>query len=125
MTNLDCNIVLDHTSSGGVLVNDVLMHLQELSLPFGGVGPSGSGSYHGEKSFETFSHQRSTMVKDLMSEPVSAVRYPPYNEDKGKVLNLLVYGFPPQVGAKITTFTGFCSAFWNFLFKKPEHYSKL
>ncbi|KAL7309968.1 hypothetical protein PS15m_010783 [Mucor circinelloides] len=119
------NNILDHTSSGGVLVNDVLMHLQELSLPFGGVGPSGSGSYHGEKSFETFSHQRSTMVKDLMSEPVSAVRYPPYNDDKGKVLNLLVYGFPPQVGAKITTFTGFCSAFWNFLFKKPEHYSKL
>lgn len=102
------------------------MHLQELSLPFGGVGPSGTGSYHGEKSFETFSHLRSTMVKDLMSEPVVSVRYPPYNEDKGKVLGVLVYGFPPQVGAKITTFTGFCSAFWNFLFKKPEQYdSKL
>jgi hypothetical protein len=102
------------------------MHLQELSLPFGGVGPSGTGSYHGEKSFETFSHLRSTMVKDLMSEPVVSVRYPPYNEDKGKVLGVMVYGFPPQLGAKITTFTGFCGAFWNFLFKKPDQYdSKL
>ncbi|CEP15020.1 hypothetical protein [Parasitella parasitica] len=120
------NNILDHTSSGGVLINDVLMHLQELSLPFGGVGSSGTGSYHGEKSFETFTHLRSTMVKDLKSEPVISVRYPPYNLDKGKVLDLLVYGFPPRLGAKITTFTSFCNAFWNFLFKKPEHYdSKL
>lgn len=116
----DYNQILDHTNSGGVLINDVLMHLQELSLPFGGVGPSGSGNYHGEKSFETFTHQRSTMVKDLSSESVVACRYPPYNEDKGKILSVLVYGFPPQVGAKISTFTNVCGAFYNFLFKKQQ-----
>jgi aldehyde dehydrogenase (NAD+) len=92
-----------------------------LSLPFGGVGPSGMGSYHGEKSFETFTHMRSTMVKDLMSESVVACRYPPYNEDKGKVLGLMVYGFPPSVGAKISTFTSFCGAFWNFMSKKQTN----
>ncbi|CAO3636541.1 unnamed protein product [Mucor hiemalis] len=120
------NKILDHTSSGGVLVNDILMHLQELSLPFGGVGPSGSGCYHGEKSFETFTHMRATMVKDLMSESLVAARYPPYNVDKKKILEVMVYGFPSSVGAKISTFTGFCGAFWNFLFKKPEAYeSKL
>lgn len=119
------NQILDKTSSGGVLINDILMHLQELSLPFGGVGPSGSGAYHGEKSFDTFTHSRSTMVKDLMSEPISACRYPPYNEDKGKLLALLVYGLPDGIGAKFTSVGQFCGAFWNFMFKKPESYSKL
>ncbi|KAI9249815.1 Aldehyde/histidinol dehydrogenase [Helicostylum pulchrum] len=119
------NKILDKTSSGGVLVNDILMHLQELSLPFGGVGPSGSGSYHGEKSFDTFTHSRSTMVKDLMSEPVVSCRYPPYNQDKGKILNVMVYGFPAGIGAKFSTFGGFCGAFWNFMFKKSESSSKL
>ncbi|KAI8981819.1 Aldehyde/histidinol dehydrogenase [Mycotypha africana] len=114
------NKILDHTSSGGVLINDVLMHIQELSLPFGGVGPSGTGNYHGDKSFETFTYFRSTMVKDLKSESVVAVRYPPYTNDKNTVLNLLVYGFPSRVGAKITTFTNVCGALWNFFFKKPD-----
>lgn len=118
--------ILDKTSSGGVLVNDILMHLQELSLPFGGVGPSGTGSYHGEKSFETFTHLRSTMVKDLASESLVSVRYPPYNNDKAEVLKVMVYGFPGSVGTKVSTFTSFCGAFWNFIFKKPEDYeSKL
>jgi acyl-CoA reductase-like NAD-dependent aldehyde dehydrogenase len=118
----DYNKILDNTSSGGVLVNDILMHLQELSLPFGGVGPSGTGSYHGEKSFETFTHLRSTMVKDLMSESVVSCRYPPYNADKGQILNVMVYGFPGSVGNKVSTFTSFCGSFWNFIFKKPEDY---
>ncbi|KAG2206883.1 hypothetical protein INT47_007640 [Mucor saturninus] len=114
------NKILDNTSSGGVLVNDILMHLQELSLPFGGVGPSGMGAYHGEKSFETFTHLRSTMVKDLMSEPVSSCRYPPYNEDKGKILGVLVYGLPAGVGAKISTVGSVCGAFWNFMLNKSS-----
>lgn len=119
------NKILDRTSSGGVLVNDILMHLQELSLPFGGVGPSGNGAYHGEKSFETFTHMRSTMVKDLMSEPVSSCRYPPYNEDKGKILGVLVYGLPDGIGAKISTVGGVCGSFWKFMFNKPPTDSKL
>lgn len=114
------SIVLDRTSSGGVLVNDTLMHLQEMSLPFGGVGPSGSGSYHGEKSFDTFTHERSTMIKDTSAEAVSSVRYPPYNDDKGNVLHLLVYGFPAGIGSKATTMATFCGSFWKFLFNKKQ-----
>ncbi|KAI8890490.1 aldehyde dehydrogenase [Backusella circina FSU 941] len=112
--------ILDRTSSGGVLINDTLMHLQEMSLPFGGVGPSGSGSYHGQKSFDTFTHERSTMVKDTSSEAVSSVRYPPYNDDKGNVLHLLVYGLPDGIGSKANTMATFCGSFWNFLFSKKS-----
>ncbi|KAI9467982.1 MAG: Aldehyde/histidinol dehydrogenase [Benjaminiella poitrasii] len=121
----DYNKILDKTSSGGILINDTLMHLQELSLPFGGVGPSGSGCYHGEKSFDTFTHLRSTMVKDLKTESVSSVKYPPYNPDKAEILNVLVYGFPPSIGAKIITFIRVCGSFWNFFFKKSIYDSKL
>ncbi|KAH8553701.1 Aldehyde/histidinol dehydrogenase [Umbelopsis sp. PMI_123] len=57
--------VLSKTQSGGVLVNDTLMHQAEYSLPFGGTGRSGLGSYHGKKSFEAFTHERSVMIKSL------------------------------------------------------------
>ncbi len=51
--------VLTHTTSGGVTVNDVIMHVGQEDLPFGGVGPSGMGSYHGRDGFLTFSHRKS------------------------------------------------------------------
>lgn len=71
------NKVMDRTRSGAVLVNDTLMHVAEGSLPFGGTGPSGMGAYHGKASFDAFSHERSTMIKDLnpVSEAVMSVRY--------------------------------------------------
>ena len=47
--------VLNETTSGGVTINDTLLHISQESLPFGGVGPSGMGSYHGKYGFETFS----------------------------------------------------------------------
>ncbi|CAO3690777.1 unnamed protein product [Rhizopus microsporus] len=112
------NYILDRTNSGGVLVNDILMHLQELSLPFGGIGPSGSGNYHGEKSFLTFTHERSTMVKDYGMESITAIRYPPYNDDKVTILNAFVYSMPPTVGGKIKFISNFCGAFLNYFFKK-------
>lgn len=51
--------VLTHTTSGGVTVNDVFMHFTQEDLPFGGVGPSGMGVYHGHDGFKTFSHAKS------------------------------------------------------------------
>ncbi|KAK3831507.1 MAG: aldehyde dehydrogenase 3 family, member B1 [Linnemannia gamsii] len=74
------NKVLDSTRSGGVLVNDTLMHVSENSLPFGGTGPSGMGAYHGRHSFDTFTHVRSTMIKGLspIMESAMAMRYAPY-----------------------------------------------
>jgi coniferyl-aldehyde dehydrogenase len=50
--------VLAHTQSGGVSTNDTLVHLAQDSLPFGGVGPSGQGHYHGEWGFRRFSHEK-------------------------------------------------------------------
>ncbi|NXE43554.1 AL3A2 dehydrogenase, partial [Ptilorrhoa leucosticta] len=69
--------VISETSSGGVTANDVIMHSVLPDLPFGGVGHSGMGAYHGWYSFETFSHRRACLVKDLRLEVVNKLRYPP------------------------------------------------
>lgn len=77
-----------NTFSGDAALNDVVMHFTNLSLPFGGVGYSGMGSYHGKRSFEVFSHERSVLkTTTLLDLPL---RYPPY---KKPVLKLLKYLF--------------------------------
>ncbi|WP_420453150.1 aldehyde dehydrogenase family protein [Ilumatobacter sp.] len=68
--------VVRRTSSGGVSVNGTLMHIGPPELPFGGVGPSGMGAYHGEAGFETFSHMKS--VFDRRTFPDPSMLYPPY-----------------------------------------------
>ena len=55
-------------------------------MPFGGVGNSGMGSYHGKKSFETFSHYKSLLVK---SKRELMIKYPPYNDKKINIVNKL------------------------------------
>ncbi|XP_054995638.1 aldehyde dehydrogenase, dimeric NADP-preferring [Sorex araneus] len=69
--------MIAETSSGGVTANDVIVHITVHSLPFGGVGNSGMGSYHGKKSFETFSHRRSCLVRPLKDDEAIRARYPP------------------------------------------------
>jgi acyl-CoA reductase-like NAD-dependent aldehyde dehydrogenase len=88
--------VVDSTRSGGVLVNDVLMHVIEGNLPFGGVGPSGMGNYHGKNSFDAFTHERATMIKKLnpVIESVMAVRYAPYTSGKLKLAKLAMESVP-------------------------------
>jgi aldehyde dehydrogenase (NAD+) len=79
---------LSRTQSGSVAVNDTVMQIASPHLPFGGIGPSGMGRYHGIKSFETFSNMRSVMEKsNLIDLPV---RYPPYTTVKEKILKLLM-----------------------------------
>jgi aldehyde dehydrogenase (NAD+) len=68
--------VLSETSSGGACVNDTIAHLTVPDLPFGGVGDSGMGAYHGRTSFETFSHRKGVMAKS--NWPDVKLRYPPY-----------------------------------------------
>ncbi|MEA1952160.1 MAG: aldehyde dehydrogenase family protein, partial [Planctomycetota bacterium] len=80
--------ILQETTSGGVCINDVVMHLTALGLPFGGVGASGMGAYHGRHSFEAFSHQRAVMRRTL--HPDLKLRYPPYDEKKLKWLRRLM-----------------------------------
>ncbi|NXS31396.1 AL3A2 dehydrogenase, partial [Pomatostomus ruficeps] len=69
--------MIAETSSGGMTANDVLMHAVVPDLPFGGVGHSGMGAYHGKYTFETFSHRRACLVKDLKMEVLNKLRYPP------------------------------------------------
>ncbi|WP_317193065.1 aldehyde dehydrogenase [Chryseobacterium paridis] len=67
-------------SFGGGCINDVVMHLSNDNLPFGGVGNSGIGHYHGQYGFETFSHQKSILERVTWGEP--NIKYPPYSEKK-------------------------------------------
>ena len=68
--------VLSRTSAGGVSVNTVVWHVGNSHLPFGGVGESGMGAYHGRYGFETFSHHKSVLKKSTKVDPKMA--YPPY-----------------------------------------------
>ena len=69
--------LLDQTSSGGVCFNDVVMQAGIPELPFGGIGPSGMGRYHGKAGFETFSHQKSVLQRPFWLD--LKFRYPPYS----------------------------------------------
>jgi aldehyde dehydrogenase (NAD+) len=68
--------ILEQTSSGGVCINDTIMQIAPSTLPFGGVGDSGIGRYHGRASFDTFSHFKSVMVKNFWFDV--KWRYAPY-----------------------------------------------
>lgn len=68
--------VVDGTSSGGVCINQTLMHLLPADLPFGGVGDSGAGAYHGKAGFDVFSHHKSVLRKPV--KPDLKLLYPPY-----------------------------------------------
>ncbi|OZG30844.1 aldehyde dehydrogenase family protein [Williamsia sp. 1138] len=76
--------VLDQTSSGSVVVNHLLYQLLVPELPFGGVGQSGIGNYHGKHGFDTFSHQKAVLRKP--SRPDLDATYPPYGRLMEKIL---------------------------------------
>ncbi|MCJ0741783.1 aldehyde dehydrogenase family protein [Pedobacter montanisoli] len=78
--------ILRSTSSGGACVNDVLIHIANPKLPFGGVNHSGLGSSHGFFGFKSFSHERAVVIQSKID--FSSLVYPPY-EGKGRILNLL------------------------------------
>jgi len=80
--------VLARTSSGGACVNGTLLHISVPQLPFGGVGPSGMGAYHGRFSFETFSHRKSVLSRGLRFDP--SFLYPPYGRWKTKLAKWLL-----------------------------------
>jgi aldehyde dehydrogenase (NAD+) len=79
--------ILNETSSGGVSVNDVIMHMAAPTLPFGGVGASGMGHYHGHYSFNTFTHAKSVYKKSTIVD--IPLRYAPYTESKLKWMKRL------------------------------------
>ncbi|KAM7499399.1 hypothetical protein LguiA_023813 [Lonicera macranthoides] len=79
-----------NVSSGGMLINDTILHLTLSSLPFGGVGESGMGSYHGKFSFDAFSHKKAVLYR--IFEGDSSIRYPPYTARKLQILKGIVDG---------------------------------
>ncbi len=78
--------VLQRTISGGVTVNDVIFHISMEDLPFGGVGPSGIGSYHGPEGFREFSHARSVYTQSKLDVAGLAGFKPPYGKKTEKTL---------------------------------------
>jgi aldehyde dehydrogenase (NAD+) len=79
--------IINGLSFGGGVVNDSVMHLSNPHLPFGGVGFSGMGAYHGKAGFDTFTHYKSILKKTFWFEP--PLKYPPYKAWKLKILKFL------------------------------------
>ena len=77
--------MLSSTTAGGVTINDTILHVSQEDLPFGGVGPSGMGAYHGFEGFETFSHKKSVLYQSRLTLSPAFVR-PPF----GWLMNLLM-----------------------------------
>lgn len=82
---------LTQTTSGGVCINDVILQINSTTLPFGGVGNSGFGKYHGKYTLETFSNQRAVLERGFnpILEWIGSNRYPPYNDNKLLMLTQL------------------------------------
>jgi len=85
----DIETILTSTSSGGVCVNDVLLHFANHYLPFGGVGESGFGNYHGYHGFKTFSHSKAVLKQTWLGK-MMAVIYPPYSPWKVKLAKFFI-----------------------------------
>ncbi|MGB5220243.1 MAG: aldehyde dehydrogenase family protein [Polyangiales bacterium] len=80
--------VIEGTSAGGTTINHVWLHVGVPTLPFGGVGESGMGAYHGRHSFETFSHQRGVLKKSTLKDP--PLMFPPYAPWKQRLLKRIL-----------------------------------
>ncbi|BBN20246.1 hypothetical protein MPTK1_8g17640 [Marchantia polymorpha subsp. ruderalis] len=82
--------VIEETSSGGVTVNDTMLHVATSGLPFGGVGDSGMGAYHGVHSFNVFSHKKAVLYRGFRAD--NSIRYPPYTNKKQRLIRALMSG---------------------------------
>lgn len=77
---------VSETSSGGVCINDCILHTALETLPFGGVGHSGMGSYHGKFTFDTFSHKKAVMWRSMGMEFLNTLRYPPFTNTNAELI---------------------------------------
>ncbi|MCC6516089.1 MAG: aldehyde dehydrogenase family protein, partial [Chitinophagales bacterium] len=83
--------ILNETSSGNASINECLMHVGQFELPFGGVGESGIGAYHGKLSFDTFSHLKGILKKSTLSDLKQ--RFPPYTTSGTNIIRKLIGWF--------------------------------
>jgi aldehyde dehydrogenase (NAD+) len=79
--------VLDELSNGATVINQLVYHLVVPGLPFGGVGTSGTGAYHGKWGFETFSHRKAVLRRRTRPDP--SLAYPPYTKLKQKLMRMV------------------------------------
>ncbi|CAG8593105.1 8784_t:CDS:2 [Acaulospora morrowiae] len=108
--------VLDNTRSGATVINDCLMQASVMTLPFGGQGHSGMGSYRGKRSYDVFTHERSVMNTPYFFEKFIGFRYPPYTQRNDKIANWLFFSrwkgrslFRGVLGAVIVLFLAYYS----------------
>ncbi|CAK9808930.1 Aldehyde dehydrogenase family 3 member A2 [Anthophora quadrimaculata] len=101
-SNKTVSLFLDNTSSGNACINDIMMHAAVDTLPFGGVGYSGMGAYHGKYTYDTFVHQKGCLIRDFnkLGETLGACRYPPYSDKKLSFLEFLMAKRPDIPGVK-------------------------
>jgi len=86
----DRDAVLTRTASGGATVNDTLLHYLINDLPFGGIGASGMGAYHGREGFDTFSHLKPVFYqRHLAGRTGAQLLYPPYGRTAELLLGLM------------------------------------
>ncbi|KAF3985843.1 hypothetical protein FT663_05138 [Candidozyma haemuli var. vulneris] len=84
--NPQVDLIRTAIRSGATIVNDAIMHVSLANAPFGGIGQSGQGAYHGYYSYRAFTHERTTMEQKLSMDFTMKSRYPPYEEKKDNVL---------------------------------------
>ncbi|RWS22140.1 aldehyde dehydrogenase: dimeric NADP-preferring-like isoform X2 [Leptotrombidium deliense] len=105
-----------NTSSGALCVNDTVLHFTVDALPFGGVGESGIGAYHGKYSFDTFTHSKSVLHRNYnpLVEILGSVRYPPYSTRNMSILSFLTAkrrSLPSGTSYLFTFFLGVAAVF--------------
>ncbi|TFK95423.1 NAD-aldehyde dehydrogenase [Pterulicium gracile] len=88
--------VMDNTQSGGVLMNEILIHIGIPGIPFGGVGNSGYGAYTGKYTFDMFTHFRCSIDAPSWIDKLLSARFPPYSDKKRQALTRLAPKFPPK-----------------------------
>ncbi|XP_043525083.1 aldehyde dehydrogenase, dimeric NADP-preferring isoform X4 [Frieseomelitta varia] len=96
------DLLISQTRSGSIGVNETLMQYCVDTLPFGGVGNSGIGAYHGKYTYDTFVHKKGCLIKDFnkLGEILGSCRYPPYSDKKLSFIKLLLTKEPSIPGIK-------------------------
>ena len=84
----DTDYVLAHTVSGGACINETIFHIAQQNLPFGGVGASGMGRYHGKYSFDTFSHPKAVFKQSHLN--FAHLLQPPYGKTFWNMMKVIL-----------------------------------
>lgn len=116
--NRQVDLIRTAIRSGGTMVNDSILQVSLTNAPFGGIGQSGQGAYHGFYSYRAFTHERTTIELSLSVDFALKVRYPPLNEKKSKVMQAAQLPFNENVwfgrtGDVAVGGPGLIWSFWN------------